>query len=78
MVLEIGATSTECFETLYRDIPIDLAIYAKENDLLEGEGRKKLKRLASRSKLTERLVTLNTQRNWIRRMATRNAGILTN
>ena len=53
---ETGAVSTECLETLYKDIPVDLAIYAKENDLLEEEGWKKLKRLANQFKLTERLV----------------------
>ena len=53
---ETGAVSTECLETLYKDIPVDLAIYAKENDLLEEEGWKRLKRLANRSTLTERLV----------------------
>ena len=56
MVCETGATSTETLEALMRDIPVDLAMYAKENDLLELEGWNKLKRLASRSKLTERLV----------------------
>ena len=38
------------------DIPVDLAIYAKEKNLLEQEGWKKLNCLANRSKLTERLV----------------------
>ena len=38
MLWETGATSTEYFETLYRDIPVDLAIYAKEKNLLEEEG----------------------------------------
>ena len=56
MMWETGAISTECYKTLYRDITVDLAIYAKENDLLEEEGWKKLKRSANRSKLTERLV----------------------
>ena len=56
MMWETGAVSTKCLETLYRDIPIDLAIYAKENDLLEEEGWKKLKHLANQLKLTKRLV----------------------
>ena len=56
MVWETGATSTETFDALKRDIPVDLAIYAKENNLLELEGWIKLKRLANRSQLTERLV----------------------
>ena len=47
MIWETGAVSTECLETLYKDIPVDLAIYAKENNLLEEEGWKKLKRLAN-------------------------------
>ena len=53
---EKGAISTECYEILYRDIPVDLATYAKEKNLLEEEGWKKIKRLANRSKLTEQLV----------------------
>ena len=47
MMWETGAVSTKCLETLYKDIPVDLATYAKENDLLEEEGWKKLKRLAN-------------------------------
>ena len=54
VVWETGATSTELFESLRKDIPVDLAIYAKENNLLELDGWNSLKRLASRSKLTER------------------------
>ena len=53
---ETGAVSTECLETLYKDIPVDLVVYTKENDLLEEEGWKKLKRLANQSRLTDRLV----------------------
>ena len=56
MVWDTGATSTECFEALKKDIPVDLAIYAKENDLLELDGCNTLKILTDRSKLTERLV----------------------
>ena len=56
VVWETGATSTESFEALRKDIPVDLAIYAKENNLLELDGWDILKRLANRSKLTERLV----------------------
>ena len=48
MLWETGTTSTECFETLYRDIPVDLTIYAKENSLLEEDGWKKLAQLANR------------------------------
>ena len=47
MMWVTDAVSIECLETLYKDIPVDLAIYAKENDLLEEEGWKKLKRLAN-------------------------------
>ena len=53
---ETGATSTECFETLYRDTPVDLDIYAKKNNLLEKDGWKRLTRLANQSKLTKQLV----------------------
>ena len=56
VVCETGAISTESFETLKKDIPVDLTIYAKENNLLELDGWNTLKRLADRSKLTERLV----------------------
>ena len=45
MVRETGAVSTECLETLYKDIPVVLAIYAKENNLLEEDSWKKLKQL---------------------------------
>ena len=55
-VWETGATSTESFEAVKKDIPIDLAIYAKKNNLLELDEWNTLKRLADRSKLTERLV----------------------
>lgn len=55
MLWETDTTSTEYFETLKKEVPIDLAIYAKENDLLEGECWKTLKQLTNRSKLTERL-----------------------
>ena len=41
---------------LKKDIPVDLAIYAKENNILELDGWNTLKRLADRSKLTEQLV----------------------
>ena len=56
MMWKTGVVSTECLETLYKDIPVDLAIYAKENCLLEEEDLKKLKGLANRSKVTERLM----------------------
>ena len=38
VVWETGATSTESLEVLKKDIPVDLAIYAKENNLLELDG----------------------------------------
>ena len=38
VVLETGTTSTESFESLRKDIPIDLTIYVKENNLLELDG----------------------------------------
>ena len=39
-----------------KDIPVDLVIYAKENNLSELDGWNTLKRLADRSTLTERLI----------------------
>ena len=33
VVWETGATSIESFEALRKDIPVDLAIYAKENNI---------------------------------------------
>lgn len=49
---ETGTTYTECFETSKNDIPVNLAIYAKNNNLLELNGWNKLKQLVNRSKLT--------------------------
>ena len=46
IVWETGATSMESFESMKKDIPVDLAIYAKENNLLELDGWNTLKRLA--------------------------------
>ena len=40
---ETDATSTESFKALKKDIPVDLAIYAKENNLLELDGWDTLK-----------------------------------
>ena len=56
VVWETGVTSIESFKALKKDIPVDLAIYAKENNLLELDGWETLKQLADRSKLTEWLV----------------------
>ena len=56
LVWETGATSTEHFKAFKKDIPVDLPIYAKENNLLELDGWKTLKRLADRSKLTKKSV----------------------
>ena len=43
MQWETGTISTECFLMLYTEIPVELAIYAKDNDLLEGDIQNKLK-----------------------------------
>ena len=56
VVWEISATSTESFGTLKKDIPVDLAIYAKKNKLLELDGWNALKQLADKSQLIERLI----------------------
>ena len=56
IVWETGATSTEYFEALKKDIPVNLPINVKNNNLLELDRWNTLKRVADRSKLTERLV----------------------
>ena len=56
VVWETAATSTESFEALKKDTPVNLAIYTKENNLLEINGWDTLKQLADISKLTEELV----------------------
>ena len=38
LVWETGIMSTKCFQALKKDVPVDLAIYAKENNLLELHG----------------------------------------
>ena len=48
---ETGAVSTEYLETLYKDIPVDLAIYAKENDLLKEDRLKLTERPVKQAKL---------------------------
>ena len=50
VVWEAGATSTESFEALRKDIPVDLPIYAKENNFLELDGWDILERLANKSR----------------------------
>ena len=47
MLWETGAVSTKCLEILYKDIPVNLAIYAKENNLLEEDGLVKQAKLKS-------------------------------
>ena len=46
VVWETGVTSTESFEALRKDISVNLAIYSKENNLLELDEWNTLKRLA--------------------------------
>ena len=53
---ETGAISVEPLDFLAKDIPVDLAIYAKKFDLLELEGWKRFKRIANRDKHIRRLV----------------------
>ena len=48
VVWETGTTSTEYFEALRKDIPVDLAIYAKENNLLDLDGWNILNQLSNR------------------------------
>ena len=43
MLQETRATSTKCFDMLYKDISVDLVVYTKENSLLKEGGWKELK-----------------------------------
>jgi hypothetical protein len=45
---ETGAVSVEPLDFLAKDIPVDLAMYAKKHDLLEKEGWKRFRRIANR------------------------------
>ena len=56
MQWETGAVSAECSNLLYIEMPVELTVYSKDNDLLEGEGWNKLRRLTNQSKLIEKLV----------------------
>ena len=56
MLLVTGAVSTESSEFLAKEIPVELAVYAKANNLLEEKGWSQFKRLAKRDYITERLV----------------------
>ena len=53
---ETGAVSVEPLDFLAKDIPVDLAMYAKKHDLLEKEGWKRFKRIANRDQHLQRLV----------------------
>ena len=56
MLWETGAVTTESFEFLAKEIPVELAVYAKANNLLEEKGWRQFKRLAKQDYITERLV----------------------
>jgi hypothetical protein len=47
---ETRAVSVEPLDFLAKDIPVDLAMYAKKHDLLEKEGWKRFRRIANRDK----------------------------
>jgi hypothetical protein len=53
---ETGAVSVEPLNFLAKDIPVDLAMYAKKHDLLEKEGWKRSRRIANRDQHLQRLV----------------------
>jgi hypothetical protein len=53
---ETGAVSVEPLDFLAKDIPVDLATYAKKHDLLEKEGWKRFRRIANRDQHLQRLV----------------------
>jgi hypothetical protein len=44
---ETGAVAIELLDFLAKDIPVDLAMYAKKHDLLEKEGWKCFRRIAN-------------------------------
>ena len=53
---ENGETSSEPIATMTKDDPITLAIYAQQNDLLDTEGWKHLRRFARRAKQFKRMI----------------------
>ena len=53
---ETGAVSVEPLDFLAKDIPVDLAMYAKKHDLLDKEGWKRFRRIANRDQHLQRLV----------------------
>lgn len=53
---ENGEITFESFEEIYIDDPVSLAVYAKNNGMLEVEGWKRLKPLAKRQKKMGRLI----------------------
>jgi hypothetical protein len=53
---ETGAVSIEPLDFLAKDIPVDLAMYAKKHDLLEKEGWKRFRRIANQDRHLQRLV----------------------
>jgi hypothetical protein len=53
---ETGAVSVEPLDFLAKDIPVDLAMYAKKHDLLEKEGWKRSRRIANQDQHLQRLV----------------------
>ena len=53
---ENGEITSEPLSFLAKDISVDLAIYARDNNLLDLTGWKRFKRLASRNKQLQRLV----------------------
>ena len=56
MLWETGAVSTESLEQLAKEIPVELALYAKKNGLLEQDGWKRFKRIANKEKHVTRRI----------------------
>ena len=53
---ENGERTFEPFDTIYEDDAISLAIYARDNNLLDTSGWKRLKRFAKRQKKLKRMI----------------------
>ena len=56
MLWETGETTIEPLDFLARDIPVELARFAMDNDLIDKPGWKRFKRYKRRKKLVERLI----------------------
>jgi hypothetical protein len=56
---ETGAVSIEPLDFLAKDIPVDLAMYAKKHDLLDKEGWKQFRRIANQDRETSQVAIIS-------------------